>query len=63
MRSDPEAVASALRRAAKAFPDQRSGQIVVNALRAAGRTSDPFYVEDDALVAALNAYADLAWRK
>ncbi len=42
------ALLTALRR----WPDQRVGQIIVNAT---GR-SDPFYVEDDELIRALHVY-------
>lgn len=54
---NPGAALSALRAACMTHPDQRMGQVIVNALGA-----DPFYVEDDDAEAKLYAYAQAGAR-
>lgn len=61
MRSTPAQVAIALSAACGAYPEQRTGQVIFNALSCApgpaNMGGDPFYVEDAELIAALYAYA------
>lgn len=52
MRSHPEAFAAALKAACIAHPQQRSCQVIVNALGL-----DPFYMEDSEAINKLFAYA------
>ena len=46
----------ALQRALKAHPAQRVGQVIENALLAADITEDTFYLPDERLAEALDAY-------
>jgi len=60
MRSDPSAVCAALAVASHAWPEQRTGQLILNALRnPRGEVNSAvlFNVEDHDLVEALMRYA------
>lgn len=39
-----------------AVPDLRLGQLIVNAVYTAASNSDPFYIEDDALIDAVESF-------
>jgi hypothetical protein len=54
LRSDVPAVTEALTAAAEAFPEQRTGQILSNALG----YNDPFHVEDDRLCELIYKYIE-----
>jgi hypothetical protein len=54
LRSNVPAVTEALTAAAEAFPEQRTGQILSNALG----YSDPFHVEDDRLCELIYKYIE-----
>lgn len=56
MRSNPRAVGDALSLAAARWPEQRTGQIIVNALRRVPG-ANAFNVEDHDLIRALMQYA------
>ena len=56
MRSMPAQFARALTEACRAHPEQRTCQVIVNALG-----TDPFHMEDEAAIAKLREYAEMGY--
>lgn len=60
---DPKRITPICNRLAAAWsaaPDLRLGQLIVNAVYTASSNSDPFYIEDDALVKAIESFVERA---